>query len=877
MNANERKVQEILSGASQYVIPLFQRTYSWQQKHWIRLLNDIRRLQAPSNVNQQHFMGSLVCMADAPMPGMVTGYQIIDGQQRLTTLTLLLAAIRDVASARGFVSLKEEITETYLIHRFRKGPERYKLLSKMGDREAMISIAEGKLDAGHFNHTGVNKAWRFFKRQVGMIIEGGGEQELRKLLGTVVNRLSLVFILVSGEDPYEIFESLNTTGLPLSQADLIRNFVFMQVEQNEQEYFDRDLWKPMEDEVKKGQRKDEDVLTLFFRDYLMVHGRFVDAQAVFAEFKSIYAQSKVKPTELVADFKKYLTCYLWLRKPETCPHSQLRKVFEDFAKSEIGTANPLILWLYREWQESRLTETKFSDCIRDLVSFALRRSICGEGTGTYSRWFIEAITECRHDIQNDLRQYLQRRGWPDDAVFVERLTLFPIYRRESMKALMVLLGLEGGYNHKEEVKPATLTIEHVMPQTIMNNSSGKAWKAMLGAAWEEDHENLLHVLGNLTLTGYNTPLSNHSYPEKQAIYKESHVELNSYFSDQKQWNSTAIRVRSGALAKMVARIWPRTSTGDYAPSVSVDTATVGEGKRMRYWNDFCSILQERMPVLQALELSHRSLYLQSQGDDVFVLFVYIDPKTGNPLVGLDSGVDCDKVARLLIAHLAQTRETWNDKLGFAARWLDPDAGRLVCDIDLEGNAAEEYDWPVQHIWLVPRLHGFSNILLPELDRILNDPATLRPLLDNLGEHQIAHFFYWQGFRKALKAAGMDKLRPGASTNKYFKRIISRDHFTLSAEVGSDWCGIYMQTIREDVADKFRTIQDHQVLMDVLKELGARLESQINPTGKSWLSLWKSCDMETQSDRQCQYEWMVHGISLLRDRVIPIIEGEIQKS
>lgn len=872
MNANERKLQDVLSGSSQFVIPLFQRHYSWRHAHWIRLLNDIRRLHSPTSLNQQHFMGSLVCMADAPMPGMVTGYQIIDGQQRLTTISLLLAAIRDVAKAKGYHGLGEEITETYLIHRHRKGLERFKLLSRIGDREAMISIAEGNPDPKHFQHTGVDEAWRFFKRQVGLLINDGSEQEIRALLATIVSRLSLVFILVSGEDPYEIFESLNTTGLPLSQADLIRNFVFMQVSMGEQEDFDRVHWKPLEDEIKAIQQNEEDLLTPFFRDYLMVRGRFIDAQAVFSEFKTFYATSKLQPAALVADLKKYLPCFLWLHKPEMCPDARLRVDLEEFASSDIGTGNPLILSLYRQWQEGRITPETFRDCIRDLVSFALRRSICGEGTGAYARWFVEAITEIRTDVQHDVRTYLQRRGWPDDAIFVERLQRFPIYRRESLKARMVLLGLERNFQHKEEVNPEPLTLEHVMPQTITNNANGKAWKVMLGSTWEEDHEALLDVLGNLTLTGYNSSLGNQPYPEKRSKYAESHVELNKYFADHEQWNASAIDARGLSLARSVASIWPRTVSGVYAPPVGVDTSSLREGKRMRYWNEFRAVLGERMPDLQALTIYNRSLTLQSAAADAFGLSIYIHPKTGYLQVGLDAGFDSDAVAQAIIAHLAAAKDDWNARLGFPALWLDPSTGQLVCDIDSEGDATEESDWPVQHAWFIPRLTGFTQVLLPELDRILTEPETLQPLLAHLKDSQVASFLYWQGFRKALQAAGHGKLRPGASTSRFFRQIVPSNYVELSAEYGADWCSIYLLTRREDVAQQYTQIITNPVFAEVLATLGATLDQQILPGGKSWLCLWIPCDSDDISDRPRQYEWMTRAVSIAQERILPLIES-----
>ena len=566
MDARAKTVREILHSGDQYLIPFFQRYYSWKHRHWERLRTDLWALMEDPDVNSQHFLGPLVCTPTDHVPGEVPAYQLIDGQQRLTTLTLLLAALRDVASEQGFDELAEEITEDYLVHKRKKALQRYKVVPRIGDREALIGVVEAKIEKEHKQFS-VYRAWQFFRKRIGEWAEKDAEAKLRKLFVAVTGRLSLVVITIDGENPYEIFESLNSTGLPLEESDLIRNFIFMQVPTSDQEGFNETHWESFESMFEESGGFPEIAPTQFYRSYLMHKGTYSKAKMTFVDFKDQNRRRSVQPTDQVTELRRFLRYEQLFRRPDTCEDEALRHALHQIAMLEVSTAHPLLMNLLDRHESKEIDDDALLGCLVDLSSFVLRRSICGESSRSYGRWFVEAIAAMKDDPQEDLRKYWVRRGWPDDAAFIPRLKQFPLYRRESKKCRLILLALEESYGHKEKVDPTTLSIEHVMPQTIANTKSGKAWQVMLGDRWKADHEAYLHTIGNLTLTGYNQDLSNKPFPEKQAELVNSNLVLNRAFENVATWNADTIEERGEKLAAEVAKLWSRPEGGEYVPPV----------------------------------------------------------------------------------------------------------------------------------------------------------------------------------------------------------------------------------------------------------------------------------------------------------------------
>jgi uncharacterized protein with ParB-like and HNH nuclease domain len=560
MDAHVKTVREILHSGDQFLVPFFQRHYSWRKEHWQRLLDDIVALTEEAQ-ETNHFLGPLVCTPFHPVPGEVTPYQLIDGQQRLATLSVALAALRDTAKLNAIESLSEEIHEDYLIHRRRQGTQRFKVVPRLGDRSDYESIIEGT-PPGTTMTTGLLGAYSFFKREWKRLVASEGEPALRRYLVAATARLSLVSITVAGENPYEIFESLNSTGLPLEESDLIRNFLFMQVPLDEQARFQASHWEPFERRFDAAAGYEKLSPTLFYRSYLMRDGNYCRNKATYVEFKTQNLVRAIQPPTQVEELQDFARLELWLRRPLTCETPDFREAFSQILALDITTAHPLLLHLLHRHDKGTLDRQTLLGCFTDLASFVIRRSVCGESTRSYGRFFPGVVKLLRLNPRDDLRQIFLQEGWPDDKAFLPALLEFPLYKRERNKCRLLLEALETSYGHKEEINLKRLTLEHVLPQTIHSETDdATSWRRALGPAWQTTHEKWVHTLGNLTLTGYNPELGNGTFADKRAAFSESKVSLNQHFTHLQQWTDQEIRQRGLELARTVATIWPRPPGG----------------------------------------------------------------------------------------------------------------------------------------------------------------------------------------------------------------------------------------------------------------------------------------------------------------------------
>ena len=555
MEAHVKTVREILHSGDQYLVPFFQRQYSWTRTEWQNLLSDVESL-IDGEDDARHFLGPLVFTTFRPVPGEVTPYQLIDGQQRLTTLSLALAALRDVARMGDLGDIADEIHEDYLIHRRRQGLQRFKVVPRLEDRVNYEAVIEGTAP-GVLVGTGIVGCHSFFKRSWKARVGDLGTESLRPLMAALTGRLSLVAITVDGENPYEIFESLNWKGLPLDEADLIRNYLFMQIPPAEQAAFHTARWTPFEKQFAAIPGFERIPPTQFYRDYLMRDGRYCRNKTTYVEFKRQNQQRGLEPAEQLSELQRFATFELWLQRPDRCGCDYLRSRLSDIQRLDATTAHPLLLNLLDRHDQGHLRREELDECLRDLAGFIIRRTICGESTRGYGRWFPEAIPTIGLNPAANLRRYWLEKGWPDDATFVECLADFPIYQREKRKCRLLLERLERGMGHREPVNLVNLPIEHVMPQTIDEGPVGQTWRTALGHEWEQEHAHWLHSLGNLTLTGYNQALGNGSFSAKKEVFAEGNLSLNSYFSGVEQWNGREIKQRAVLLGERLTRLWPR--------------------------------------------------------------------------------------------------------------------------------------------------------------------------------------------------------------------------------------------------------------------------------------------------------------------------------
>lgn len=540
MNANETKLQPILEGTKQYVVPLFQRPYSWEKDQWGRLWDDLKELCEDSNP-RTHFMGSIVTLPTRSVPEGVTKYLLIDGQQRLTTIFILLAILRDNSNAKGKQELAEEIRNTLLVNPYKKETDYFKLLPTQIDRTYFEKLIR---DSAIDEHNQIINAYKFFARKLS---ESGIEEETLKKV--ITNHLSVISILLDlNDNPYLVFESLNAKGKPLSQADLIRNYFFMRIHVDQQEAIHRQYWKPMQDAL-------GDSLTEFIRHYIMKEGTVVRQNDVYFILKEITSKGDV--IDWLKDLKRFSEYYERIMNPEKEDVPELKRGLSRLNRLQVTTTYPFLLNCYHNYSSGKITCAQFKEILNILENFIIRRFICNIPTNQLNKIFSPLNLQIQnsgfHNFIEGARFLLQNKGYPKDIEFKERLKDTKLYGASdrAIKTKLILETLEESYAHKEKTDFTVLDIEHIMPQKLT-----EYWRSHLGDDWEKTHNLLLHTIGNLTLTAYNPEISNGNFEQKKSYYSNSHLEMNKYFENGGKWTKEDIEFRSEYLANKALEIWP---------------------------------------------------------------------------------------------------------------------------------------------------------------------------------------------------------------------------------------------------------------------------------------------------------------------------------
>jgi uncharacterized protein with ParB-like and HNH nuclease domain/predicted transport protein len=544
MEASVIKLVELLGDARQYLVPLFQRPYSWERKEWQTLWTDITDLcetQSP----RPHFFGAMVLIPARSVPEGVTKYSLIDGQQRYTTISILFAALRQVALQKKEERLAEEIYKRFLINEFADGDDYFKLLPTQGDREHYKNIIRGQIS--NDDDARLAKAYRYFESEIRR-----ADIEARKIKDVVEKSLSIVRVLLDEkEDPYAVFESLNAKGRSLSQVDLIRNYFLMKIHTNKQEEIYNTFWQPME------KMLGEENLTEFMRHYLIMRrGDFVKKGDVYYNLRNYVEQEQKDAVEELKTLSRFSTYYAKILELVNESDQAISKAIHRLNRLNVTTVYPFLLACYDDYIHQTLSSKEFLEVLKVLENFIVRRFVCGVPTNQLDKIFAplyQQIKASSSSFADSVKDILEKRGYPKDYEFERNLQETKLYgggdRKEKTK--FILETIEASFGHKEQVNLENLQIEHIMPQTLT-----PWWEAHLGENWEFIHETLLDTLGNLTLTAYNPELSNSNFEEKKSWYGESHLELNAYFSDIETWRESDIQSRAQKLAKQCLEIWP---------------------------------------------------------------------------------------------------------------------------------------------------------------------------------------------------------------------------------------------------------------------------------------------------------------------------------
>lgn len=572
MKVDNVNLKDLLEGSRQFVVPRFQRTYSWEKSHWEDLWNDLEELYNDSN-GREHFMGVIVTMPVQMQPHGVSKFLLIDGQQRLTTIFLILACIRDRVEEQG--QLAEKINNLYLHNQYSKEKNRHKLLPTQSDIDAFHGVIDGK---GH-TESKISQVYHYFEKVL-RPREADGEPSIRqqrllppssnlgngddgepvvldRFLDTMIERLVFVSIVIDKDDnPYRIFHSLNGTGQELTQSDLVRNHIFMHIDDSNQDIAYNEYWLPIQTELDDPKKRDS-----FMVDFMLKDGEFISKNAVYDSIR--HATGNVdNPTEYVQDLLEnlaiYSKYYLKLVDPTKESDPRLSALLARLNSLRITTPYPFILNLYHDEDSGRLSKEIMCQALEAIESFLVRRYFCRIHSRGLTHIFLSMYKNVSNqgDIVSETYRYLRSRKFPSDEEFLQNWVTYPVYGTSIQdRSRFVLQSLESHIKQNKEpvdFSAESITREHVMPRMLTDE-----WRAMLGLQAATTHEKLLNTIGNLTLTGENESMGNKPFHEKRKVFARSSFALNEYFQQCETWDNSAILERARGLGQVALEIWKR--------------------------------------------------------------------------------------------------------------------------------------------------------------------------------------------------------------------------------------------------------------------------------------------------------------------------------
>lgn len=554
MDIEKGSIYNLLNGQCQYIIPVYQRKYSWlADVHCARLWNDIVKME--KGHKKHHFVGSIVSIAEKKALMGVQKQLIIDGQQRMTTLSILMIALRDYLKATiPEEDFEDNITDMVLKNPKRKGEDAYKMLLTDTDKEVMIKLVDG-MKISETEDSQIYTNYLYFKRKVA---EGTLTPEQ---IYESISKLDIVGIILDkeqGDEPQLIFESLNSTGMDLSKSDLIRNFILMGLDNDEQIIIYNNYWKPFE-----GYFKNPDVperMDRFFRDYLvMKKGAYVNFAYIYDVFKDYAGNSEFSKIEdLAEDVMTYGDLYTNITSDKkTLPESQkvLEPIFEEIRSLRMEVAYPFLIKVYMDYFKGEITLEVLVEILKLTIAYVVRRAICDIPTNSMQKTFATMKNNIKKDdYLNSIKATFyfldSYKVFPNNDMFKSALYSRNMYSLRISKYVFVKLENEG---NKEPISYSGYTIEHILPQ---NKDMRDEWKQALGENYAEIQAKYIHSLGNLTLTRYNSEMGDKPFAEKLEVYKESAMHtLNKFVVQQSTWNEQTILARTELLSKCAFEAW----------------------------------------------------------------------------------------------------------------------------------------------------------------------------------------------------------------------------------------------------------------------------------------------------------------------------------
>jgi uncharacterized protein with ParB-like and HNH nuclease domain len=572
MNAAPLALTVLLANASQrFVIPVYQRPYSWDEEQCVQLWEDI--LSVGKRPDDRHFTGSVVWIQEGTMSAAgVTPLLLIDGQQRITTVVLLLIALaeyaRDHKDEQLHFSYEQIVNGNFIVMPYQQGEDRYKLTLSQGDESTLRNMIDRLLDPEtpvREESTRLRENLDLFKRRLDALADVNQVWD-------GIQRLEVVSIsLAQGRDnPQLIFESMNSTGKDLSSADLIRNFVLMSLPMDEQEKLYRNHWRVIEETL--GADSYDSIFDDFIRNWLTViyAPEPLTRRDVYQAFKRHTVENGYNKngriSELLKELERFARYYACVTQgAETDP--DLKRAFDSIVHLDTSTLNPLLLSFYDDYESGAFGRDDFLSMLATTESYVFRRAVCDCASNSFNK-FLPSIIARLNKVQDEGGNYREafesyllneagtNRRFPTNAEFSRELKARDSYHFK--KSFYMLAKLENSFHPKDphDFSVGTYTIEHIMPQNALAHEE---WRNMLGENCEEDFEACVNNIGNLTLTVYNSELSDGLFEEKKARtsggYDNEYMSLSASLKDADVWTRGQVEKRADWLCDIAIGVW----------------------------------------------------------------------------------------------------------------------------------------------------------------------------------------------------------------------------------------------------------------------------------------------------------------------------------
>lgn len=527
---------------NQFVIPIYQRVYSWEKEQCEQLWDDIIKIGGNDKMNG-HFIGSILYVLDGNTHSN-NPLLIIDGQQRLTTITLLFIALRNRSSDED---KRKKIENRYLINSDKDGDKKFRLILSESDKDTLLSLIDKNKRKPSEPSLKIMENFKLFEEWIRK-----NTDKLETIFKGLDKLMVVEISLERGKDnPQLIFESMNSTGKDLTQTDLIRNYILMGLEPEKQKIFYKKYWRAMEENFKQN----ETLFNRFVRHYLTIKtGEIPNINKVYEAFKRYQQKEGIEIEDLLKDLQKYCEyfCRIVFKKEAD---KDLNKALSFLVDLEMDVIYPLLLELYSDYSDGVLSKQDFIPIIYLIESYICRRAVCGLGTNSLNKVFPSFTKHIQKDeyfknLKVHFVYLTEKQRFPNNDEFKKLFITIDFYNFQKKKYFFERLE---NFDTKEPVNTQECTIEHIMPQELTEE-----WKRDLGENFQAIHDKYLHTIGNLTLTGYNQEYSNKSFQEKRDMekgFKQSPLRLNQSLKDLESFGEKEIEKRANDLADFALKIW----------------------------------------------------------------------------------------------------------------------------------------------------------------------------------------------------------------------------------------------------------------------------------------------------------------------------------